>query len=121
MAEDKKVETVSAAWNIYYDDPVDRPCQYEITEPLKPEMFFTKPKEIKNAKLVDLIGNKFINKRGTTEREREETSLTEEIQADYFQPCKFIGLFFAAGNAAPCKVMLKHLKYFYSDINLQTR
>ena len=79
MAEEKKVETVSAAWNIYYNDPVDGPCQYEISEPLKPEMFFTKPKDIRSIKLSDIIGNKFINKRGATEREREETSLTEDV------------------------------------------
>jgi hypothetical protein len=70
-------------------------------------------------KLCDVIGNKFLGFRGTTEREKEESNSTEEVNADYFEGTRFVGLFFGAGHAAPCKIMLKTLRNFYSDINLE--
>ena len=118
MAEEKKVEPVSAAWNLYSVAPEDGPCLYEINVPLSSEMFKQKPKDVKKTKLSDMIGTKFIVKRGATDREKEETSLTEDITSEHFDNVHFIGLFFANGKTAPCKLMLKHLKNFYIDINL---
>lgn len=37
--EEKKVEPVSSAWNLYYVAPEDGPCLYEINVPLTSEMF----------------------------------------------------------------------------------
>lgn len=74
-----------------------------------------------NTKLSDMIGNKFINFKGQTEREREETGHTEEVTAEIFEGTRFVGLFFGAGFASPCKIMLKLLRNFYSDINLEQR
>ncbi len=51
MAEEKKVEPVSAAWNLYYVAPEDGPCLYEINVPLSSEMFKQKPKDVKKTKL----------------------------------------------------------------------
>jgi len=56
--------------------------------------------------------------KGATEREREEGTSCEEVTSDYFEGTRFVGLFFGAGHAAPCKIALKGLKNFYSDINL---
>ena len=60
-------------------------------------------------------------KRGQTEREKEETTLTDETTAAEFEGCRFVGLFFAAGWCPPCKTMLKSLKNFYTDSNLTQR
>ena len=68
-----------------------------------------------------MIGNKFIAKRGSSEREREVTNITEEVTAEYFEGTRFIGLLFSAGWAAPCHTMLKPLRNFYSDINLDEK
>lgn len=121
MTEEKKVEPVSAAWNLYYQAPEDGPCLYEINVPLTMDMFKQQPKDILKTKLSEFIGDKFVNKRGLTERDREETYLTEEISIDYFEPVKFVALFFSIGNAAPCKIMLRFLRNYYSDINLEQR
>jgi len=64
MAEEKKVEPVSSAWNLYYNAPEDGPCLYEINVPLTTDMFRQKPKDIHKTKLSEFIGEKFINKRG---------------------------------------------------------
>ena len=83
--------------------------------------FKVQPKDVLNTKIKDLLGNRFIMKRGQTEREKEETTLTEETTAAEFEGCRFVGLFFSAGWCPPCKSMLKSLKNFYTDSNLSQR
>ena len=84
-------------------------------------MFKVEPKDTCNTKISDLLGNRFIAKRGLTEREKEETTLTEETTADQFEDANFVGLFFAAGWCPPCKSMMKSLKNFYTDANNEER
>ena len=81
--------------------------------------FKVEPKDVLNTRIKDLLGNKFIMKKGQTEREKEETNLTEDCTADEFEGTKFVGLFFAADWSPPCKAMLKPLKNFYTDANLE--
>jgi hypothetical protein len=119
--EEKKVETVDPSWNKYYVCPEDGPCLYDIYEPLNANMFLKPPVDVHNLTLKDLVGNKFISFKGTTEREKEESTATEEVNCDYFEGTKYVGLFFSAGYASPCKIMMKGLKNFYSDINLEKR
>jgi thiol-disulfide isomerase/thioredoxin len=119
--EEKKVETVNPSWNKYYVAPEDGPCLYDIYEPLNAEMFKKPPVDILNLTLPDVLGNKFISFRGSTEREKEESGQTEEVNCDYFDGVRFVGLFFSAGFSSPCKIMMKTLKNFYSDINLEQR
>ena len=83
--------------------------------------FKVEPKDVLNTRIKDLLGNKFIMKKGQTEREKEETNLTEDCTADEFEGTKFVGLFFAADWSPPCKAMLKPLKNFYTDANLEQR
>ena len=68
-----------------------------------------------------MLGNKFTKKKGETERDREETTLTEEVNASYFEGTKFVGIFFSAGWCAPCELMMRPLKNFYTDANLEKR
>lgn len=119
--EEKKVEMVDASWNQYYVCPEDGPCIYDIYEPLKAEMFKKPPVDILSLTLRDTIGNKFLAFKGATEREKEESTATEEVNCDYFEGVQFVGLFFSAGFASPCKIALQGLKNFYSDINLEKR
>ena len=121
MAEEKKVETVNPAWNQYYLGPEDGNCLYDIYDQLKPEMFLKPAVDVLKTKLSGFIGNKFVVKRGANEREREETQLTEEVTVDYFEGTKFVGLLFAAGFSAPCKIAMDSIRNFYSDINLEER
>ena len=39
--------------------------------------YYTPPKDVLNTDIAELLGNRFIMKRGQTEREREETTLTD--------------------------------------------
>ena len=80
--------------------------------------FKVQPKDPLNTKIKDLLGNRFIMKRGTTEKEKEETTFTEETTAAAFEDCKYVGLFFSAGWCPASKMMLKSLKNFYTDANL---
>ena len=81
--------------------------------------FKVEPKDPLNTRIRDLLGNRFIMKRGQTEKEKEETTFTEETTAAEFEGCKYVGLFFSAGWCPACKIMLKSLKNFYTDANLQ--
>jgi hypothetical protein len=101
--------------------PLDEKPRFDISIPLKLDMFTVKPVDVLNLKLSEVIGNKFIAKRGGSEREREVSSLTDEVTAEYFEGTRFIGLLFSAEWAPPCKTMLKPLRNFYSDINLDER
>ena len=83
--------------------------------------FTVEPKNVLNTRLQDLIGDRFIQKCGNSEREREETSLTETATIDKLDGIKFVGLFFSADWCPPCKHMLQPLKNFYTDVNLQER
>ncbi len=68
--------------------------------------FYTAPKDVLDTKIYDTIGNRFIMKRGATEREREETTLTDNATCEQLQGLKYIGLFFSMENCPPCKLML---------------
>ena len=83
--------------------------------------FVVEPKDVLNTKIEDLLGNRFIKKRGETEREREETSLTEEATCEHFEGTKYVGLFFSAEWCPPCQLMMRPLKNFYTDANLEKR
>ena len=83
--------------------------------------FTVKPRDVVNTKISDTLGNRFIAKRGVTEREKEETTLTEECTADIFEDTKYVGVFFGASWCPPCKIMMKTLKNFYTDANLEER
>ena len=74
-----------------------------------------------NTRLETLIGNKFHKKRGETEREREDTNDKEEVNCEHFDGVKYVGLFFSAAWCVPCEQMLKTLKNFYTDSNLETK
>lgn len=45
----------------------------------------------------------------------------EEVTAEHFEGTKYIGLLFSADWCAPCHTMLKLVRNFYSDINLDER
>lgn len=83
--------------------------------------FSVKPQNPLNTRLVDLIGERFIQKCGQTEREKEETSLTESANIESLTGLKYVGLFFSADWCPPCKHMLQPLKNFYTDVNLSVR
>ena len=83
--------------------------------------FTVAPRDVLNTRISDILGNRFIAKRGVTEREKEETTLTEECTADVFEGTKYVGLFFGASWCPPCKIMMKSLKNFYTDANLEER
>ena len=68
--------------------------------------FTVKPIDVLNTRLSDLIGERFIQKCGQTEREKEETSLTESASIDHLAVTKYVGLFFSADWCPPCKHML---------------
>ena len=51
--------------------PYDLPLVFDLKEPINVNMFKKEPKDVLNTKLHDEIGNKFLAKKGTTERERE--------------------------------------------------
>lgn len=104
-----------------YIHPHDLPCLFNLTTPLTQEMFLKKPVDVLNAKLHEVIGNKFVAKKGQNERERELTTAVEEVTAEYFEGCRYVGLLFSAEAYAPCHTMLKLVRNFYSDINLDER
>ena len=79
------------------------------------------PKDVLNTQISDLLGNKFLKKRGETERDREENSLFDEVNAEVFEGTKYVGLFFSADWCPPCKLMMRPLKNFYTDANLEKR
>jgi hypothetical protein len=101
--------------------PHDMPPTKGLTAPLSVEMFEKAPVDVLNTKLHEVIGNKFLAKKGATERERETTAAMEEVTAEYFEGTKYIGLLFSAEACAPCHTMLKLVRNFYSDINLDER
>ena len=79
------------------------------------------PEDVLNTRIEHLVGDSFIAKCGHTEREREETSMTEAATCDNLQGLKYVGLYFAADWAPPCKHILQPLKNFYTDVNLEER
>lgn len=93
----------------------------DLTIPLTVDLFLKPPVDVLNTKLYEIIGNKFLSKKGTTERERETTTAREEVTAEYFEGCKYIGLLFSADWCAPCHTMMPLLRNFYTDINLDER
>ena len=83
--------------------------------------FSVEPVDALSQKIDSIIGERFIQKCGSTEREREETSLTEQASVESLNGLKFVGLFFSADWCPPCKHMLQPLKNFYTDVNLEER
>ena len=73
---------------------------------------------VSNMYIGDLIGTPQLGKRGITDEEKENTSATEEVLLDHFKEFKYVALYFGAETATPCKLMLPHLKNFYTDINM---
>ena len=65
--------------------------------------FTVKPVDVLDTSIETIIGNQFIQKCGQTEREREETSLTEVASLEQLQGLKYVGLFFSAEWCPPCK------------------
>lgn len=105
----------------YAVHPHDAKPSVDLATPLSVELFMRPPADVLNTHLKDIIGNRFLAKKGTTERERELSTVTEEVTADYFEGCKYIGLVFSANNCAPCYTMMQLLRNFYTDINLEER
>lgn len=68
--------------------------------------FTVQPEDVLNTRIESIIGDRFIQKCGQTEREREETSLTEAATLENLQGLKYVGLFFSADWCPPCKHML---------------
>lgn len=83
--------------------------------------FYVEPKKVLETKIEDLVGSKFVMKRGQTEREKEETTLTEEASLAELQDTLYVGLFFSAESCVPCKTMLRPLKNFYTDVNMEKK
>ena len=105
-----------------YVHPFDmKPVITDLTKPLTVDLFLKDPIDVLNTQLYEIIGNKFLSKKGTTERERETTTAREEVTAEYFEGCKYIGLLFSADWCAPCHTMMPLLRNFYTDINLDER
>ena len=115
MAEENKDADVQTAMVTH---PFDLPLLFDLKEPINVNMFKKEPKDVLNTKLADEIGNKFLAKKGTNERERELSKQFEEVTAEHFAETKFIGLFFSAEWCAPCHTMIPLLRNFYTDINL---
>jgi len=101
--------------------PFDMKFTIDLSIPLEVSLFLKPPRDVLNTKLHEIIGNKFLAKKGATERERETTAQMEEVTAEYFEGTKYIGLLFSAEVCAPCHTMLKLVRNFYSDINLDER
>ena len=108
--------------------------QTKMVEPIKPMgsieipapgsntmAYYQPPKDVLNTKIDELLGNEFYQKKGSTEREREEGNLKEDATCEMFEGLKFVGLFFSMENCPPCKMMLQNLKNFYTDVNLEER
>ena len=71
-----------------------------------PANFKVEPKDVLSTHISDLIGNKFLKKRGATEREREGHTNLENAGTEAFEGLKYVGLFFSAGSCPPCNHML---------------
>ena len=71
-----------------------------------PVNFKVEPKDVLSTHISDLIGNKFLKKRGATEREREGHTILENAGTEAFEGLKYVGLFFSAGSCPPCNHML---------------
>ena len=80
--------------------------------------FHFEPVDVLNTQIQDVVGDRFVAKCGTTEREREETSMTEAANLENLGGLKYVGLFFSAERFPPCRHMLKPLKNFYTDVTL---
>ena len=93
----------------------------DLSVPLTEALFLKEPIDVLNTKLHEMIGNKFLSKKGTTERERETSTQHEEVTAEFYEGTKYIGLLFSADWCAPCHTMLPLLRNFYTDINLDER
>jgi thiol-disulfide isomerase/thioredoxin len=118
MAEENKEEQTTAM----VPHPFDLPCVYpDLKQPITVDMFKEKPKDVLNTKLFEEIGNKFLAKKGSNERERECSQTFEEVTAEFFEGTKYIGLLFSADWCAPCHTMMPLLRNFYTDINLDER
>jgi len=78
-------------------------------------------KDVLTTKLYEIVGNKFLAKKGNTESEREKSTQMEEVTAEFFEGTKYIGLLFSADWCAPCHTMMPLLRNFYTDINLDER
>ena len=72
-----------------------------MVENVKMPDFSVKPQNPLNTRLVDLIGERFIQKCGQTEREKEETSLTESANIE-----SLTGLKYVASSSPPIGVLL---------------
>ena len=83
--------------------------------------FTVQPEDVLNTNIQNVIGERFVQKCGSTEREKEETSLTETATIENMNGLKYVGLFFSADWCPPCKHMLQPLKNFYTDVNLEER
>ena len=83
--------------------------------------FTVTPVDVLNTRLEQVIGDRFVAKCGQTEREKEETSMTESANVESLSGLKYVGLFFSADWCPPCKHMMQPLKNFYTDVNLQER
>ena len=65
--------------------------------------FTVQPADVLNTRIENVIGEKFVKKCGQTEREREETSMTETATIEDLAGTKYVGLFFSADWCPPCK------------------
>ena len=83
--------------------------------------FYEPPPNVLDTRIEDVIGNRFIMKRGNTEREREETSLRDDATCEQFEGLKYVGLLFSMEKCPPCQMMMQTLKNFYTDVNLEER
>ena len=83
--------------------------------------FEVQPKNVLDTRIENVIGDKFIAKCGSTERDKEETSMTESANLESLSGLKYVGLYFSADWCPPCKHILQPLKNFYTDVNLTER
>jgi hypothetical protein len=100
MAEETKTDAVTTGPAAVH--PLDEKPRFDISIPLTLDMFKVEAKDVLNLKLSEVIGNKFLAKRGASERDREVTTITDEVTTEFFEGTRFIGLLFSAGWAAPC-------------------
>lgn len=101
MAEESKTDAPANGLT-HPVHPFDEKPRFDVSIPLNIDMFTIKPIDVLRLKLSDVIGNKFLAKRGATERDREVATIADEVTTDYFEGTRFIGLLFSAGWASPC-------------------
>ena len=66
--------------------------------------------------LRDIVGEKFLRKK-QSEKDKENTKVTEECDREEFSSCTLLAFFFSANWCPPCKSFTPILREFYNEVN----